>query len=69
MPNGISHRYLLSESISNFRVVGWYFSILFKLIETYVSKSSGEPDPVLNCLTMSHKMDAMFIWVSRFKNV
>ena len=61
MPNEISHGYLLNESFSNFMVVGRYFSNLFKLIETYESKISGEPDPVLHCLTMSHKMDAMLI--------
>ena len=26
MPNGIYHTYQLDDSISNFRVVGWYFS-------------------------------------------
>ena len=30
MPNVFSHPYQLNESISNFRVVGWYFSFLFK---------------------------------------
>ena len=30
MPNGISHRYQLEQSISVLRVVGWYFFILFK---------------------------------------
>ena len=30
MPNVFSHLYQLDESISNFRVVGWYFSFLFK---------------------------------------
>ena len=30
MPNGITYPYQLDESISNFRVVGWYFSFLFK---------------------------------------
>ena len=29
-PNVFSHPYQLDESISNFRVVGWYFSFLFK---------------------------------------
>ena len=28
--NGISHSYQLDQSMSNFRVVGWYFSFLFK---------------------------------------
>ena len=30
IPNVFSHPYQLDESISNFRVVGWYFSFLFK---------------------------------------
>ena len=30
MPNGISHRYQLEQSISVLRDVGWYFSFLFK---------------------------------------
>ena len=30
MPNVFSHPYQLDESISNFRVVGRYFSFLFK---------------------------------------
>ena len=30
MPRVFSHPYQLDESISNFRVVGWYFSFLFK---------------------------------------
>ena len=30
MPNGISHRYLLEQSISVLRDVRWYFSFLFK---------------------------------------
>ena len=30
MPNVFSHLYQLDESISNFRVVGWYFSFILK---------------------------------------
>ena len=30
MTNVFSHPYQVDESISNFRVVGWYFSFLFK---------------------------------------
>ena len=30
MPNGTSHWYQLDLSISQFRVVGWYFSFSFK---------------------------------------
>ena len=29
-PNGISHHYHLDQSIFRFKVVGWYFSFLFK---------------------------------------
>ena len=29
IPNVFSHHYQLDESISNFRVVGWYFSFLY----------------------------------------
>ena len=31
MSNVFSQRYQFDKSISNFRVVGWYFSFLFKL--------------------------------------
>ena len=30
MPNVFSDPYQLDESISNFRIVGWYFSFSFK---------------------------------------
>ena len=30
MPNGISHRYQLEQSVSVLRDVRWYFSFLFK---------------------------------------
>ena len=30
IPNGFPNPYQLDESIYNFRVVGWYFSFLFK---------------------------------------
>ena len=30
MPNVFSHFYQLDEAISNFRVVGWHFSFVFK---------------------------------------
>ena len=31
MRNIFSHPYQLDESISNFRIAGWYFSFLFKI--------------------------------------
>ena len=34
MPNRISHRHQLKQSISALRDVGWYFSFLFKFQET-----------------------------------
>ena len=33
MQNGISHCYELDESISNFRVAGWYFSLLLNFLK------------------------------------
>ena len=39
MPNGISHRYQLEQSISVLRDVRWYFFIYIQvLIENYASK-------------------------------
>ena len=39
MPNGISHRYQLEQSISVLRDVRWYFLIFIHvLIENYASK-------------------------------
>ena len=39
MPNVFSHPYQLGESISNFRVVGWYFFFFIQFLEeTSVSK-------------------------------
>ena len=68
MPNGIFHCYELDESISNFRVVGWYFSLLsnFKrnsckqTVENLVRRRTLWR---LHCLLMSHKKGAMLIWV------
>ena len=73
MPNVFSHPYQLDESISNFRVVGWYFSFLFKF-KKILFANSGETDQtpryaasdlVLHCLPMSHKKDARLIWVKK----
>ena len=67
----------MSGSISNFRVVGWYFSFLFKSQKKFRFANSGEPDQtpqfaasdlVLHCLPMSHKKEAMLIWVYNFFN-
>ena len=72
MPNVFSHPYQLDESISNFRVVGWYDSFLFKFYKKLLFANSGEPhktphfaasDLVLHCLPMSHKKNARLIWV------
>ena len=72
MLNVFSHPYQLDESISNFRVVGWYFSFLFKFQKKLLLTNSGKPDQtpnfatsdlVLQCLPMSHKKDAWLVWV------
>ena len=39
MPNVFSHPYKLDESISNFRVVGWYFSFLFKFKRNFCKQA------------------------------
>ena len=45
MPNGISHRYQLKQSISFLRDVGWYFSFLFEIFtENHANKQCGDPD-------------------------
>ena len=63
-----SHPYQLDESISNFRIVGWYFSFLFKFkknnnicmqtVENLIRRC------VSHCLSMFHKKDAMLIWLN-----
>ena len=74
MPNVFSHPYQLDESISNFRVVGWLFSFLFRFKRKRMFANSGEPDQtprfaapyhVLQCLLMFPKKDARLIWVKR----
>ena len=72
MLNVFSHPYQLDESISKFRVIGWYFfSFLFKF-KKKTQANSREPDQtphfeasdlVLHCLPMSHRKDARLIWV------
>ena len=57
--------------------VGWYSSLLFKiLIENFVSKQwnpdqtsrSATSDLGLHCLPLSHKKDAKLIWVESITN-
>ena len=60
MPNIFSHPYQLDKPLFNFRVVGWYFSFLFK--ETSVRNSEtpdqtprfAASDLVSQRLSMSH---------------
>ena len=33
MPDAFSHSYQLNESISNLRVVGWYFSFFIRILK------------------------------------
>ena len=72
MSNGNSHPYPLDESISNFKGCRVVISILFKFYKHFLQANSAEPDQtplfaasdlVLHCLPISHKRDAMLIWV------
>ena len=72
MPNGIPHSFQLDQSISYFRVFGWYFPFLFKFQKKLLFANSRETDQtpryvasdlVLYCLPMSNKKDARLIWV------
>ena len=63
MPNGISHRYQLEQSISVLRDVRWYFSFLFNL-NRKLCKQTVETLG-LHYLPMSHKKDARHIWVKK----
>ena len=75
MSNVFSHPYKLDESNSNFRVVRWYFSLLF-IFEKYFclhtvenlirSRVFAASDLVLHCLPTSNKKDARLIWVNKF---
>ena len=63
IPNTFSHPYRLDKSISNLRVVGWYFSFLFKFSVSKSREDDQMPhfaasDLVLHCLPMSYKKDA-----------
>ena len=39
-----SHPYQLNESLSNFRIVGWYFSFLFMSLKNLLFADSRESD-------------------------
>ena len=63
LQNVFSLSYQLDEFISNFRVVGRYYSFLFKFRNKLLQANSGKPDQtphfaasdlVLHCLPMSH---------------
>ena len=43
MPNVFSNPYQLDESISNFRVVGWYFSFYSKFMRNIFLQTVGNP--------------------------
>ena len=71
MTNGLSHPYHLDESTFIFRAMGSNFSFLFH----FSSANRMVPDRTppfaashlgLFCLHMSHKKDAMLIWVKSF---
>ena len=68
LPNGISHRYQLEQSISVSRDVRCFFFIFMKIMQA----NSGDPyqmphsvasDLGLRYLPMSHIKDARHIWV------
>ena len=63
MPNGISHRYQLEQSISVIRDVRWYFSFLFKFNRKLCIQTVETSDLGLQYLPMSHKKCARHIWV------
>ena len=71
-PNRISQSYQLDQSISVLRVVGSYFSFVFKFWLKILEANSGNPDQTprsaasdlgLHCLPVSHKKDARLLWV------
>ena len=65
--NGLSHRYLLDESIFIFRVRS-NFSFLFYFSMNFLWASSAASHLGLFCLPMSHKKDLRIIWVNITKN-
>ena len=59
----LSNPFQIDESISNIRVVVYNFIFL-----KYIQQANvPETDLVFHCLPMSHKMDAMLIWVNNIK--
>ena len=44
MPNGFSYLNQLVESISNERVIGWYFSFFIKILINILLVNSGDHD-------------------------
>ena len=67
MPNEISHRHQLEQSLSVLRDFGWYFSFIFKFSKNILQANSGDPVQTLasglglHCLPMSHKKDSAHI--------
>ena len=72
MTNGLSHPYHLDESTFIFRGIRSDFSFLFHFSMKIMSANRIAPDGTLRfaashlglfCLPMSHKKDAMLMWV------
>ena len=71
MPNGISHRYQLEQSISVLRDVRWYFSFYSSFNRKKIMQANSKdpdqpphsvaPDLGLHYLPMSHIKDARHI--------
>ena len=63
----------LNESISDLRVVGWYFFIFIPILKGYVlCKRTVETlirRRTMHCLPMSHKKDARLIYETLSDNV
>ena len=74
MPDGISNRYQLEQSISILKDAGWYFSFYsnFKInckqtVENLIRRRISHfaaSDLVLHSLSMSHKKDARLILIN-----
>ena len=70
MPDGIFDCYELDKLVSNFRVVWWLFFILFKFKRNICKQTmknlirqNAASNLGLHCLQMSHKKDAMLIYI------
>ena len=71
----MSHSYQLDQSISNLRVVGWYYHSHSNSNRRFCKQTvEGDPDQTphsvasdlgLHCLPMSYKKDARLILVSQ----